>query len=184
MSRTGATPYASRQRRPRVLRWVFLALLIVPIVEIAAIIAVGRVIGGWQTLLLLVLESLLGAWIVKREGSRTWTALQEALRSGRMPSRQLSDAALVLIGGTLLLTPGFVTDIVGFFFILPLTRPITRIWLETVVARRLLGPMGEWPTPGPAPRTGGGPASGPFPPGAGSGGPPDVIPGEVVDREP
>ena len=68
VSRTGATPYASRRRRPRVLRWVFLALLIVPVVEIAAIIAVGRVIGGWQTLLLLVLESLLGAWIVKREG--------------------------------------------------------------------------------------------------------------------
>ena len=52
----------------------------------------------------------------------------------------------MLIGGTLLLTPGFVTDIAGFFFILPLTRPITRIWLETVVARRLLGPMGEWPS--------------------------------------
>ena len=113
MSRAGATPYASRRRRPRVLRWVFLALLIVPVVEIAAIIAVGRVIGGWQTLLLLVLESFLGAWIVKREGGRTWAALQEALRSGKMPSRQLSDAALVLIGGTLLLTPGFVTDIVG-----------------------------------------------------------------------
>jgi UPF0716 protein FxsA len=187
VSGAGATPYASRRRRPRVLRWVFLALLVVPVIEIAAIIAVGRVIGGWQTLLLLVLESLLGAWIVKREGSRTWAALQEALRSGRMPSRQLSDAALVLIGGTLLLTPGFVTDIAGFFFILPLTRPITRIWLESVVARRLLGPMGEWrPTSGPAaaPGTGRGPASGPIPPGAGSGGGPDVIPGEVVDREP
>ena len=189
MSGTGATPYASRRRRPRVLRWVFLALLVVPVVEIAAIIAVGRVIGGWQTLLLLVLESLLGAWIVKREGGKTWAALQEALRSGRMPSRQLSDAALVLIGGTLLLTPGFVTDIVGFFFILPLTRPITRMWLETVVARRLLGPMGEWPTggpgPGPAAGTAGGPASGPFPPRSdGSGGGHDVIPGEVVDREP
>ena len=165
MSRPGATPYAARRRRPRVLRWVFLALLIVPIVEIAAIIAVGRVIGGWQTLLLLVLESLLGAWIVKREGARTWLALQEALRSGRMPSRQLADAALVLIGGTLLLTPGFVTDIVGFFFILPLTRPVTRAWLEALVARRLLGPMGEWP--GPA-----GPATARRP---------DVVEGEVVE---
>ena len=155
------------------------ALLIVPVVEIAAIIAVGRVIGGWQTLLLLVLESLLGAWIVKREGARAWAALQDALRSGRMPSRQLSDAALVLIGGTLLLTPGFVTDIVGFFFILPLTRPITRVWLETVVARRLLGPMGEWPASGPVPGAGrgpGGPASGPA-----ADGRPDVVPGEVVE---
>jgi UPF0716 protein FxsA len=169
-----------------VLRWVFLALLVVPIVEIAAIIAVGRVIGGWQTLVLLVLESALGAWIVRREGSRTWNALQEALRSGRMPSRQLADAALVLIGGTLLLTPGFVTDIVGFFFILPLTRPITRAWLEAAVARRLLGPMGEWPAPGGAgPRGGGGPASGsgggPAP--GGPTGPPDVIQGEVVDPD-
>ena len=168
MSPPGATPYAAKgRRRPRTVRWVFLALLIVPIVEIAAIIAVGRVIGGWQTLILLVLESMLGAWIVKREGARTWLALQEALSSGRMPSRQLADAALVLIGGTLLLTPGFVTDFVGFFFILPFTRPITRAWLEAVVARRLLGPMGEWP-------------------GAGGGAPPrrsrpDVVEGEVVE---
>ena len=185
MSRTGATPYPSapRRRRPRVLRWVFLALLVVPVVEIAAIIAVGRVIGGWQTLLLLVLESMLGAWIVKREGARTWAALNEALRSGRMPSRQLSDAALVLIGGTLLLTPGFVTDIVGFFFILPLTRPITRVWLETAVARRLLGPLGEWPTSGVPPRPGGAsPAGGGGAPRPGSGRP-DVIQGEVVDRD-
>jgi UPF0716 protein FxsA len=182
VSRTGATPFAARRRRPRVMRWVFLALLVVPVVEIAAIIAVGRVIGGWQTLVLLVLESLLGAWIVKREGSRTWVALQDALRSGRMPSRQLSDAALVLIGGTLLLTPGFVTDIVGFFFILPLTRPITRIWLENVVARRLLGPMGEWPgTTGPA-GAGSGPAAGGTAPRS-AGGRPDVIQGEVVDPD-
>ena len=171
------------------LRWVFLALLVVPIIEIAAIIAVGRVIGGWQTLLLLLLESALGAWIVRREGSRTWEALRTALRSGRMPSRQLADAALVLIGGTLLLTPGFVTDIVGFFFILPLTRPVTRAWLEAAVARRLLGPMGEWPAAGMGGRGGatfGDPTSG-TPWGSsttsGPGGGPDVVPGEVVDRD-
>jgi Protein affecting phage T7 exclusion by the F plasmid len=54
-----------------------------------------------------------------------------------MPGRELADAALVLIGGTLLLTPGFLTDIVGFFLILPFTRPITRRWLQSVVERRL-----------------------------------------------
>ena len=175
MSRPGATPYAARgRRRPRVMRWVFLALLVVPVVEIAAIIAVGRVIGGWQTLVLLLLESLLGAWIVKREGVRSWSALQEALRSGRMPSRQLADAALVLIGGTLLLTPGFVTDVFGFFFILPLTRPIARVWLEAVVARRLLGPLGEW---GPGRGAGADDPSGP-PPRSPR---PDVVEGEVVE---
>jgi UPF0716 protein FxsA len=126
------------RRRPPVVWLVFLALLVVPIAEIALIIAVGKVIGGWQTLALLLVESALGAYLVKREGRRSWQALRVALNTGRMPGRELADAALVLIGGTLLLTPGFLTDIVGFFFILPITRPITRQWLQGVVERRLL----------------------------------------------
>jgi len=117
---------------------VFIALLVVPLAEIALIIAVGKVIGGWQTVALLLFESALGAYLVKREGRRAWQALRVALSTGTMPGRELADAALVLIGGTLLLTPGFLTDIVGFFFILPLTRPITRAWLQGVVERRLV----------------------------------------------
>ena len=65
-----------------------------------------------------------------------------ALNTGQMPGRELADATLVLIGGTLLLTPGFLTDIVGFFFILPFTRPITRRWLQRVVERRLVDRSG------------------------------------------
>ena len=145
-------------------------LLVVPVLEIAAIIAVGKVIGGWQTLVLLLVESALGAWLVRREGARAWKALTTALNTGQMPSRQLADAALVLVGGTLLLTPGFLTDIVGFFFILPVTRPIARTALEAVVAKRLLGGI-----------FGGGRGQGPD--GRGRGGPPtgpDVIEGEVL----
>lgn len=174
MTPAGSTPYAARPRRRRVLRWVFLALLVVPVVEVAVIVAVGRTIGGWPTFLLLLAESLLGAWLVRREGSRSFRALSEALRTGRMPSRQLADAALVLVGGTLLLTPGFVTDAVGFLFILPVTRPWAWRWLEAAVARRLLGATGTWP----------GPAEPARPPGRGSGpgeGRPGVIRGEVVD---
>ena len=125
------------RRRPRWAWLVFLALLVVPVAEIALIVAVGKVIGGWQTIALLLFESALGAYLVKREGRRSWRALKEALNTGRMPGRELADAALVLIGGTLLLTPGFLTDIVGFFFILPFTRPITRQWLQRVVERQL-----------------------------------------------
>ena len=147
---------------------VFVLLLVVPVLEIATIIAVGKVIGGWQTLVLLLVESFLGAWLVRREGSRAWTALSSALNSGRMPSRELSDAALVLVGGTLLLAPGFLTDVVGFFFILPMTRPVARRLLEAVVARRLLGGVfgargGRWGGPGGPGATG-----------------PDVIEGEVL----
>jgi UPF0716 protein FxsA len=142
---------------------VFVLLLVVPVLEIAAIVAVGRVIGGWQTLALLLVESALGAWLVRREGARAWAALRTALNTGQMPSRQLADAALVLVGGTLLLTPGFLTDIVGFFFILPFTRPVARTLLEAAVAKRLLGGF-----------FGGG--GGPGRPGRG----PDVIEGEVL----
>jgi UPF0716 protein FxsA len=126
------------RRRPSWAWLVFVALLVVPLAEIALIVAVGRVIGGWQTLALLLLESALGAYLVKREGQRSWQTLRAALGSGRMPGRELADAALVLIGGTLLLTPGFLSDIVGFFFILPFTRPITRRWLQDIIERRLL----------------------------------------------
>ncbi len=155
---------------PRRVRWpalLVVLLLVVPIVEVAVIIAVGRTIGGWPTFGLLLVESAFGAWLVRREGSRSWRALSEALTTGRMPSRQLADAALVLVGGTLLLAPGFLTDIVGFFLILPLTRPLARRLLEGMVARRLLGGLMS-SRPGPGSRPGR------------PGDPDDVIEGELL----
>lgn len=116
---------------------LLLAFLIVPIVEIYVIIQVGGVIGAWPTVALLLAESALGAWIVKREGRRAWRALQGTLAVGELPNRELADAALVLVGGVLLLTPGFVTDFMGFLFVLPFTRPFVRRALTALVARRL-----------------------------------------------
>lgn len=130
------------RRRPRWLSLLFLALLVTPTIEIAVIIGVGRVIGGWPTVALLVIESALGAWLMRREGNRAWNALSVALNTGRMPSRELADAALILIGGTLLLTPGFVSDILGFFIIAPPTRPVARRWLQLVIERRLAQRVG------------------------------------------
>jgi len=132
-------PTGSRRRARPWSALLVLALLVIPLLEILAILGVGQVIGGWPTFFLLLVESALGAWLVRREGARSWRALTTALNTGRMPSRELADAALVLVGGTLLLTPGFLTDIVGFFFILPFTRPLARRVLEGIVARRLLG---------------------------------------------
>lgn len=119
-----------------------LALLVVPVLEVFVIIKVGQAIGGWETLGLLVLWSAVGAWIVKREAGRTFSALRDAFTMGRMPTHELSAAALVLVGGTLLLAPGFVTDAVGLFFLLPFTRPLTRRLLEGIVAARVLGSVG------------------------------------------
>lgn len=162
--------------------WVMLALLLVPILEIYVIVQVGQVIGAWPTVALLLFESLLGAWIIKYEGRKAWAALQQALATGRMPGRELADGALVLVGGTLLLTPGFLTDIVGFFFVLPFTRPLARRLLGWYVARRFVlltseagrgggGPQGPAWGPG-----GSGPSRGPT-------GDPRVVPGEVIEGE-
>jgi UPF0716 protein FxsA len=116
---------------------LFLLFLLVPVLEIYVIIQVGQAIGGWPTVALLLIESLLGAWIVRREGRRAWRALNGTFRSGGLPERELSDAALVLVGGVLLLTPGFVTDALGFLFVLPFTRPAVRRLLAAYVSRRV-----------------------------------------------
>jgi len=143
------------QRGGRLVPVLVVLLVVVPILEVSVLIAVGRAIGGWQTLALLLVESLLGAWLVRREGARAWAALATALRTGRMPSRELTDAALVLVGGTLLLTPGFVTDVVGFAFVLPFTRPLARGLLVHLVERRLLAGVRPFGPPfGPGPRPG------------------------------
>ena len=124
------------------MRWRALFLLLVfvglPILEIYVIVKVGEAIGAWPTVGLLILESAIGLWVVKREGRRAFRALSDAIGRGELPSRELADAIVVLIGGFLLITPGFVTDVIGFFFVLPLTRPIARRLLGAIVSRRLL----------------------------------------------
>ena len=158
-----------------------LALLFfgIPLLEIIVLIQVGQAIGPWWTILLLVADSIVGAWLVKREGSRAFQALSEALRNGRMPARELADGMLILAGGLLMLAPGFVTDIFGILLILPFTRPIGRRVLTRMVSARLLV-TGDWPGPSYGPSSGpsNGPANGRGPR-SGSAGP--VIEGEVVD---
>jgi UPF0716 protein FxsA len=153
----------------RRLPWGVLAALfvIVPLVEIYLVIQAGQAIGVGWTVLILVLDSILGAALLKREGSAAWRALREALSSYRMPARELADGVLVLVGGTLLLTPGFVTDAVGFFFILPFTRPLARRALTAVITRKFLGGPGGPAASGPRTRQRPGPDS--------------VVQGEVVD---
>lgn len=119
--------------------WGVLALLFiaVPLVELYIIIQIGQVIGAGWTILLLIAVSVLGSYLIRREGRRAWQALRTALQTYQMPANELVDGALILIGGTLLLTPGFVSDFLGMFFILPFTRPLTRRWLQASVERQL-----------------------------------------------
>jgi UPF0716 protein FxsA len=138
MTHPAAPRRAPRRRRGWVRPALAAAFVLVPLLEIWVILQVGQLVGPWWTIVLLVLDSLVGAWLIKREGGRAWQALRVALQSGRMPARELADGALILIGGTLMLSPGFVLDVAGILLILPFTRPVARRVLTSVVERRLV----------------------------------------------
>jgi UPF0716 protein FxsA len=178
MTRPRAPRSATRGRR-----WLrpllAAAFVVVPLVEIWVILQVGQLVGPWWTIVLLVLDSMIGAWLIKREGGRAWRALREALQNGRMPARELADGALILVGGTLMLSPGFVLDLAGILLIWPVTRPIARQLLTSVVERRLLvvphpglGGFPGFPGTGQGPGNGGRPGPGPDGP---------VVRGDVVE---
>ena len=175
---------AGARRGPPWATWVALALLVTPLLELYVVIQVGEVIGAWPTIVLLVAESALGAYLLRREGPAAWRRLRAALGQGRIPSGELADAALLLVGGTLLLTPGFLTDVVGFFCVLPPTRPLARRALLRALRRRVV--VKAFPGAG----TGGfGPAAfgsrgfGRMPHGGDRRTGPDVVRGEVVDAD-
>ena len=160
------------------------ALLVVPLVELYVLIQVGQALGALPTVALLLTMSLLGAFLLRREGTRTFRALRTTLQAGRMPAREVADGALVILGGALLLTPGFATDVFGLLLILPPSRAVLRRLLTSVVARRLgsvglVGGLGSSPGRGPA--TGPGGATAPRRPSPGVG---RVVDGEVVDQSP
>jgi len=118
--------------------WIIVAaLVIVPIVEIATLIAIGNVIGlGW-TLVLMLGTSALGAWLLRREGGRAWQAFQADLAERRPPGNTATDGLLVLIGGIFMLVPGFVSDVIGAFFIAPPTRRLARAFVVRALSTRM-----------------------------------------------
>jgi UPF0716 protein FxsA len=110
-----------------------LLFIVVPIAELAVLLQVGQVIGVWWTIALLVADSILGSVLMRSQGRTAWRRFNEAVSAGRVPAREVLDGALVIFGGALLLTPGFITDILGAVLLIPPTRALVR----RVLARRL-----------------------------------------------
>jgi len=118
---------------------LLLTLIVVPILEIYVIIQVGSVIGPWWTIFALAAESIFGLLLVRREGRRTWRLLVQQLNAGEAPTRSAANGAVILLGGFLLLIPGFVTDAIGFLCVIPFTRAPIRRALIAYVSRRSTG---------------------------------------------
>jgi UPF0716 protein FxsA len=120
-----------------------LLFILVPIAEIYVIIQVGQAIGALPTVALLILDSILGAWLWRSQGRRVWMAFNQALAQGRMPHREILDGVMVIFGGALLLTPGFITDIFGVLLLAPPTRRVIGRGITRILLRR--GPL-RWTT--------------------------------------
>ncbi len=120
------------------LPFLVLLFIVVPIVELAAILQVGEWIGFWPTLALLIADSILGAALMRSQGRAAWRRFNVALAVRRPPAPEVFDGVLVIFGGALLLTPGFVTDIVGILLLLPPTRAIFRRLLVHRLAHRMV----------------------------------------------
>ena len=104
------------------MRILFLLFIAVPIIEMVLLIEVGGLIGVIPTIGLVVLTATLGIWLLRLQGMATWFRLQARLSQGELPGSELVEGGLLLIGGALLLTPGFFTDTVGFCCLIPFTR--------------------------------------------------------------
>jgi UPF0716 protein FxsA len=142
---------------PLILLILFIAL---PIAELYVIIQVGQAIGLVPTLAILLLDGFVGAALARSQGRAAWARFNRALAEGRVPAAETFDGAMIILGGALLLAPGFITDAVGFLLLLPPTRALLRGAIARMARRRVTfgwtvsGP----PRPGPTardPRPGG-----------------------------
>jgi len=117
---------------------IFLLLLIIPVIEIWLLIKVGGLIGPLQTLGALMVFSLIGVWLAKSQGFRIISVIRDELADGRMPAAHFLDGVLILFGGILLIVPGFITDFIGLFFLIPATRQLFKNSLRNWLERKLI----------------------------------------------
>ncbi|MDN5791159.1 MAG: FxsA family protein [Micrococcales bacterium] len=180
---------APRPRRSRLqpTRLALLGLVLLVLLEVLAARFIGGLIGALPTLLLLMALSALGLVVISRGGGRAWRALGQALQQGRMPARELADGIVVLVGGLLLVVPGFITALLGLLLVLPVTRPIARTLLEAGIAKRIVtstafpgGPSVTDRPAGPGGQTGPTRPTGPSQSTASD----EVIEGEIIDDPP
>ena len=118
---------------------LFILFAVIPVIELYLLIKVGSLIGALPTVALVLSISLAGAWLVRHQGFEIMRRIQAELAQGRLPAAELLDGAMVLVGGVLLLTPGFFTDFLGLFFLIPFTRAaikqFVRLWLQRRLSR-------------------------------------------------
>jgi UPF0716 protein FxsA len=120
----------------KIFQTLFLAVLIIPFAEIYLLLQVGGIIGAFPTILLVVFTAVLGSWLLKQQGFATFQRFQQSLAQGVIPAYEMIEGPIILVGGALLLTPGFITDIIGFACLVPsLRRKIAQFVIENYLVQ-------------------------------------------------
>jgi UPF0716 protein FxsA len=128
---------------------LLLVFIAVPIAEIYVIIQVGQAIGALPTIAILIADSVLGSWLLRSQGRAAWRRFNQAVAERRAPTREVLDGVLIVFGGALLITPGFISDVFGVVLLLPPTRAVIRALIaRNFTSRVVVGMAGGWRDPG------------------------------------
>ena len=122
---------------------LFLAFTTIPLVEIYLLIHIGSVFGIFTSIALVFFTGLLGAYLARIQGIKTLFKIQESIKEGRMPSGELLEALLIVAAGIVLLTPGFLTDTIGFLLLLPNIREIVKSWVQSKIKNQYMSERPE-----------------------------------------
>jgi len=109
---------------------LFLAFTLIPFFELYLLIKIGYYIGAFNTILVVIVTGLLGAYLAKLQGIKTMVRVRESLNRGELPAEEMLDALLIFVAGIVLLTPGFITDLAGLLILVPNTRIRFKRWLR------------------------------------------------------
>ena len=112
------------------LGYLILLFTVVPVVELALLIKLGQFIGVGYTLVIVILTGVAGAYLARSQGLMTLRKIQDDINRGIMPADKIFDGVMILFGGILLLTPGLITDLIGFMTLMPFTRRLIKLWLK------------------------------------------------------
>ena len=118
-------------------RIILAIFILVPAIEISILIALGHFVGGWTTFGLIIASGVLGAYFAKREGRKVLEYARFEWSQGQLPAQHLLDGICIFLGGLLLITPGFITDIFGFLLVFPYTRPVFKVMLLALIQKQM-----------------------------------------------
>jgi UPF0716 protein FxsA len=124
------------------MRYLFLLIIAIPALDLGLLLLIGKTIGVWATIVLIISTGIIGAYLAKKEGLQTIRRVQEQLNNGEIPGEAVIDGICILIGGVLLLTPGFITDLTGFLLLFPPSRKplkflIIKTWQRKINKRNI-----------------------------------------------